>query len=66
MAPTVAFKVAQKEKNNIKDNRSFKKAIGPSIGVDRMDQQQKSLPPLRHWVGKGLTMGKCPTLLGPV
>ena len=38
LAPKVASKVAQKEKNNVKDNRSFKKAMGPSIGVDHMDQ----------------------------
>ena len=57
----VPSKAAPKRKINAKDERPAKKVTGPSIGADRRDQQQKSPPPPRHGVGKGLM-----TAYGPV
>lgn len=55
-------KVAPKRKNNAKDDHPSKKGTGPSVG----DQQQKSPPPIRHGVGKGLMTGKGHVILGSI
>ena len=60
--PEVVPKVALKGKNDVKDDHLPKKGTNPSVG----GQQQKSLPPVHHEVGKGLMIGKGPIINGPI
>ena len=58
----VVPKVALKRKNDAKDDRLPKKGTSPFVG----SQQQKSLLPVHHGVGKGLMTGKGPIITGPI
>ena len=65
LAPKVSPIVAQKRKNNARDDRPSKKGMGPSVG----DHQQKSPSPPsspRHGVGKSLMTRKGPIISNPV
>ena len=60
-SPKVVLKAAIKRKIDAKDDCPSKKGTGPSMG----DQQQKSPPPLRREVDKGLMMSKGPVVTNP-